>query len=64
MIKERKREEIMTSKNQNFDDKKVRESITKGSRAKWWQRNGGKKSGFRYVDKDGKQIKDEQIWRE
>ncbi|CAN5683723.1 DNA topoisomerase IB [soil metagenome] len=50
----------MTKKNQDFDGKKAQESITKGSRTKWWQRNGGKKSGFRYIDKDGKQIKDEK----
>ncbi|CAN5688882.1 DNA topoisomerase IB [soil metagenome] len=59
MIKERKREEIMPKKNQDFDEKKAKETITKGRRAKWWRRKGGKKSGFRYVDVDAKQIKDE-----
>ncbi len=50
----------MAKKNQDFDKEKVSESITKGKRAKWWQRKGGKKSGFRYVDIDNKQIKDEK----
>ena len=50
----------MTKKNQIIDKEKVLESITKGKRAKWWQRKGGKKSGFRYVDVENKQIKDEK----
>ncbi len=43
-----------------FDAKKAQETIEKGRRAKWWQRKGGKKSGFRYVDVDGNKIKDEK----
>lgn len=50
----------MTKNNQAFDVKKILTSITKGKRAKWWQRKGGKKSGFRYVDKDGETVKDEE----
>lgn len=33
--------------------------IIKGRRAKWLERKGGKATGFRYVDCDGKQIADE-----
>lgn len=50
----------MAKKNEKIDKKKVLESITKGKRAKWWQRKGGKKSGFRYVDVENRQIKDEK----
>ena len=50
----------MAKKEQTIDKEKVLESITKGKRAKWWQRKGGKKSGFRYFDVEGKQIKDEK----
>jgi DNA topoisomerase-1 len=49
----------MTKNKPLFDTKKAREIIEKGRRAKWWQRKGGKASGFRYVDADGKIIKDE-----
>ncbi|MEP7038194.1 MAG: hypothetical protein ABI891_07615, partial [Acidobacteriota bacterium] len=45
---------------QEIDTKKAKETITKGRRAKWLERKGGKKSGFRYVEADGKQIKDEK----
>ena len=50
----------MGKNNQNFDLKKIRESITKGKRAKWWERKGSKTKGFHYLDKDGKKIEDEK----
>jgi len=43
-----------------FDKLKAKEIIEKGERGKWWQRRGGKASGFFYVDKDGKKITDER----
>jgi DNA topoisomerase-1 len=49
----------MTKNKPLFDTKKAKEIIEKGRRAKWWQRKGGKASGFRYVDFDGKVVKDE-----
>ncbi len=49
----------MTKNKQDYDAKKVRESIIKGRRAKWLERKGGKKSGFRYVDAAGNRITDE-----
>ncbi|MEO8072091.1 MAG: DNA topoisomerase IB [Acidobacteriota bacterium] len=45
---------------QEIDTKKAKETITKGRRAKWLERKGGKKSGFRYVEAGGKQIKNEK----
>ena len=42
-----------------FDKTRSKEIIEKGKRAKWWQRRGGKSSGFYYAGYDGKQIKDE-----
>ncbi len=42
-----------------FDKAKAREIIEKGRRAKWWQRKGGKATGFKYFGADGKQINDE-----
>lgn len=42
-----------------FDTKKARETIEKGSRAKWWQRRGSKSAGFYYTDAKGKRITDE-----
>ena len=42
-----------------FDKTKTREMIKKGRRARWWQRKGSRKSGFRYFDCDGKPITDE-----
>lgn len=45
---------------QDFDEKKVRETIVKGKRAKWWQRKGSKSKGFKYLNKEGKEIKDEK----
>ena len=49
----------MTKNRPLFDKKIAKEAIEKGRRAKWWQRKGGKSKGFRYVDADGKIIKDE-----
>ncbi|HEY0428112.1 MAG TPA: hypothetical protein VGC76_10055 [Pyrinomonadaceae bacterium] len=49
----------MTKNKLLFDTKKARDIIEKGRRAKWWQRKGGKASGFRYFDANGKIIKDE-----
>jgi len=49
----------MTKINTVFDKSKSREIIEKGKRGKWWQRRGGKASGFFYVDKDGKKVSDE-----
>ncbi len=43
-----------------YDKSKAKEIIEKGARAKWWRRKGGKRSGFHYVDADGKQIADER----
>lgn len=43
-----------------FDKSKAKDIIEKGARAKWWQRRGGKASGFYYIDKDGKRIADER----
>jgi DNA topoisomerase-1 len=48
----------MTKKTPIFDTKKARESIEKGRRKNWWRRKGGKASGFKYFDKEDKQIKD------
>jgi len=44
----------------DFDKNKVRESIEKGARAKWWLRNGTKSKYFRYIDKDGNQVTGEE----
>ena len=50
----------MTVKKPIFDIEKARQSIETGKRAKWWQRRGSKARGFKYFDKDGIEIKDEQ----
>ena len=50
----------MAKNNREIDTKKAKESITKGRRAKWLERKGGKKSGFRYVEADGKPVEDEK----
>ncbi len=39
-----------------FDAANARETIVKGRRAKWWERKGTPKRGFRYFDAGGKQI--------
>ncbi|HSK74529.1 MAG TPA: hypothetical protein VK892_22700 [Pyrinomonadaceae bacterium] len=49
----------MEKKKPIFDTKKARETITKGRRAKWWQRKGSMSRGFQYFDAEGSQIKDE-----
>ena len=49
----------MASLKMLFDKTKAKQIIEKGRRAKWWQRKGGKASGFKYFDADGNQIKDE-----
>lgn len=41
-----------------FDKAKARETINKGRRGKWWERKGGKASGFKYFDCSGKPITD------
>jgi len=41
-----------------FDKTKSRETISKGRRAAWWKRKGGKASGFKYFDCKGKLITD------
>jgi DNA topoisomerase I len=47
-----------------FDPAKIREMIAKGRRAKWWERKGTPKSGFRYRDANGNQItKTDQLER-
>lgn len=42
-----------------FDKNKAKEITEKGKRAKWWQRRGGKATGFKYFDADGNQVNDE-----
>lgn len=49
----------MTESKPLFDTQKAKETIEKGSRARWFERKGGKASGFYYVDKNGKKIADE-----
>jgi DNA topoisomerase I len=44
-----------------FDKEKTRATISKGRRAKWWERKGGKASGFKYFDCEGSPITDEGI---
>jgi hypothetical protein len=48
----------MAKDNLIFDKAKARAIIEKGKRAKWFERKGGKASGFYYVDKDGKRVTD------
>lgn len=50
----------MNKKNNNLDVKKISENISKGKRAKWWQRKGGKSKGFKYYDKVGNEVRDEK----
>ena len=50
----------MTKKKPIFDVEKAILSIETGKRGKWWQRRGSKTKAFRYFDKDGREIKDEQ----
>ena len=48
----------MVQKTVKFDTARAREAISKGRRAKWWQRKGSKSGGFHYVDRTGKRITD------
>src|SRR5512141_432071 len=41
-----------------FDTAKAKAIIEKGRRARWWRRTGSMKSGFAYVDANGKKITD------
>jgi DNA topoisomerase-1 len=50
----------MAVKKTIFDTQKAREIISKGRRAKWWQRKGSKSAGFSYLDEYGKQISDSE----
>ena len=59
MKRERKRVENMTENKPLFDVKKARERIENGKQANWWRRKGSKAKNFKYFDKDGKQITDE-----
>ena len=49
----------MAEKKPIFDIKKSRTRIENGKRANWWRRKGTKSKGFKYFDKEGKQIIDE-----
>lgn len=49
----------MTESKPLFDTQKAKGTIEKGSRARWFERRGGKSSGFYYIDKNGKKITDE-----
>lgn len=50
----------MIKKKPIFDIKKAKERIEMGKRADWWQRRGSKSRGFKYLDKNNKEIKDEK----
>ena len=50
----------MTKKRPIFDVEKARQSIEAGKRANWWRRSGSKTRGFKYFDKNGREIKDER----
>jgi DNA topoisomerase-1 len=49
----------MAEKKPIFDVKAARERIQNGKRSNWWRRKGTKSKGFKYFDKEGKQIVDE-----
>jgi DNA topoisomerase-1 len=49
----------MGQKTTIFDAALAKQKIEQGKRSKWWRRSGGKSTGFKYLDNDGKQIKDE-----
>ena len=49
----------MAEKKPIFDVKAARERVESGKQANWWRRKGSKSRGFKYLDKDGKQINDE-----
>lgn len=44
---------------QNIAPDALAGSVTRGRRARWWQRRGSKSRGFRYETVDGKRISDE-----
>jgi DNA topoisomerase-1 len=48
----------MSKNKPQFDKQKAAETIEKGRRARWWQRQGSKSRGFRYVDSNGKALTD------
>ncbi len=50
----------MAEKKPLFDVRKARQRIETGKRGKWWQRRGSKSRGFKYFDKDGREIRDER----
>jgi len=50
----------MAEKKPIYDVEKAKQSIETGKRGKWWQRRGSKSKGFKYFDKDGGKITDEQ----
>ncbi|MGI8789001.1 MAG: DNA topoisomerase IB [Pyrinomonadaceae bacterium] len=50
----------MAKKETLFDIAKARQNIETGRRANWWQRRGSKSRGFKFFDKNGREIKDEQ----
>ena len=50
----------MTETKTIFDVQKARQSIETGKRRNWWQRRGSKSRGFKYFDKNGREIRDEQ----
>lgn len=49
----------MTEKKPIFDVKAARERVESGKQANWWQRKGTKSKGFKYFDREGKQIIDD-----
>lgn len=46
-------------KKAQFNVSVIKERIEKGKRKDWWRRTGGKASGFKYLDREGKFISDE-----
>ncbi|MGI8556303.1 MAG: hypothetical protein ACR2LT_08115 [Pyrinomonadaceae bacterium] len=48
-------------KKASFDSASVKHRIERGRRGKWWRRAGGKASGFKYLDTNGKTISDEKF---
>jgi DNA topoisomerase-1 len=49
----------MAEKKPIFDIKAARQRIENGKRANWWRRKGSKSRGFKYFDKEAREIKDE-----
>jgi DNA topoisomerase-1 len=50
----------MGTNEQIFDTRKTKEMIAKGRRARWLLRKGGKSSGFKYFDCDGKLVTNDE----